>query len=897
MISTIFNDYYGYCVASDNIWAIVGNPSSLRSNPSTASILRTGSVEIYKYNINTDTHDLKSTLYKPISNSELILLSTEANNTGSTGPNDIIHTEISGTIPLTANLDLLIDQNAYFTSSENGFGYSVDVNGTFLAVGCPYFSTTASYSQSFFFSGSGEVDIYDLTVFNIDPYANRIPVSITGYTTSSGFIYVQATVPARQQYSSVLLESIDLTDPNATYQPVNIVNVTNDGGGIVIPTNYININNLGLKATGRVGTDPYLLTISNPHTPVTNSFGYSVSINNKWLAIGSPFESGSIGAVFMYQQLSGSQPSWSFYQTLSTPPLIGVGDQFGRSICLNKATGSYSGSIVVGSNKPSSSHAYVYEFNGINWVLNYTLNPDNTTIYPLTFYPTLPIYSGSYPNTHDFFGYSVGMYKDTIIVGAPQDRDIYEYSGSSGYQQGAVYFFERCPDKNRGYYLARKSYGNEKTLLNNTLGTSVSVYNKYAVAGCPKLFADSASICYLRATIFQQNYCDDETDVVIDGQFILFQQVTGSLPDTSGEDWNIVNVYQVKKRILQPYRDYGYSCNVSDSFIVVGAPFFISGSYRTMDFTAGTGSFAGNLNDIGDLSGKAYIYNLKNLRPNFYVGNVFYRNGKLVIMSSGSAFDGLLLSNNDTSTTYEYDLSFTSKQVIFEKQIVCAVDIGEFNVSTNPTSIVLPTSSFDINNNGIFDFQDCNVILSYMKYKSTEATGNPSTDWSSSIINTATDEEMSVYNMYNQMFGSGSGALFTSSYSVINNSLFTNLDLNQDNRIDINDMNILWKYFINRLTQKNYETYVTPSSKRKFLSQIIDFLNAETMRGIPPTINSNFLDYIRLSQSDPTGSYLAPMVTSIGLYAGADLVAVAKLGSPIKITPDFPMNFIVKMDF
>jgi len=303
-----------------------------------------------------------------------------------------------------------------------------------------------------------------------------------------------------------------------------------------------------------------------------------------------------------------------------------------------------------------------------------------------------------------------------------------------------------------------------------------------------------------------------------------------------------------------------------------------------------------NLNQIDDLSGKAYIYNLKNLRPNFYVGNVFYRNGKVVIMASGSAFEGLLLSNAD-NPSYEYDLSFKSKLVVFEKQIVCAVDIGEFNVSTNPTAVILPTASFDINNNGKFDFQDCDVLLKYMMFKNTELLGVPITDWSSSVLNTSTNEEVSVYNMYNSQFPNGSSALFTSSYSYINNNLFNDLDFNQDNRINILDMDILWKYFINRLNQKNYGTYITPNSQRKFLSDILDFINEKTLRGFAPAINSNFLDYARLSQADPTGSYLAPYVTSIGLYQGTELVAVAKLGSPIKITPDFPMNFIVKMDF
>jgi hypothetical protein len=62
-------------------------------------------------------------------------------------------------------------------------------------------------------------------------------------------------------------------------------------------------------------------------------------------------------------------------------------------------------------------------------------------------------------------------------------------------------------------------------------------------------------------------------------------------------------------------------------------------------------------------------------------------------------------------------------------------------------------------------------------------------------------------------------------------------------------------------------------------------------------IKEEFLTYASQSNADKTGSYLAPYVTSIGLYNGLDLVAVAKLGSPIKLGQDFPINFVVKLDF
>lgn len=63
------------------------------------------------------------------------------------------------------------------------------------------------------------------------------------------------------------------------------------------------------------------------------------------------------------------------------------------------------------------------------------------------------------------------------------------------------------------------------------------------------------------------------------------------------------------------------------------------------------------------------------------------------------------------------------------------------------------------------------------------------------------------------------------------------------------------------------------------------------------TIKSEFLAYEYSSSVDPTGSFIAPYVTTIGLYdENMDMVAVAKLATPIKSTPDLPVNFLVRID-
>jgi hypothetical protein len=139
MISPIVNENFGYDVACDGPWVAVGNPNSFVVTGSAANLNRTGSIEIYRYNINTDTHDRKISLFRPISTAESILLTTENANSGSTGPVYIVHTELTGTVPITANFDIQLDPGIYFTSSGDGYGRALDIKNDILVVGDNYF--------------------------------------------------------------------------------------------------------------------------------------------------------------------------------------------------------------------------------------------------------------------------------------------------------------------------------------------------------------------------------------------------------------------------------------------------------------------------------------------------------------------------------------------------------------------------------------------------------------------------------------------------------------------------------------------------------------------------------------------------------------------------------------
>ncbi len=64
-----------------------------------------------------------------------------------------------------------------------------------------------------------------------------------------------------------------------------------------------------------------------------------------------------------------------------------------------------------------------------------------------------------------------------------------------------------------------------------------------------------------------------------------------------------------------------------------------------------------------------------------------------------------------------------------------------------------------------------------------------------------------------------------------------------------------------------------------------------------PNKFGSFDDYMFSSSVDLTGSYLAPYITTIGLYDDElNMVAIAKLPKPIKSLPDYPLNFIIRFD-
>lgn len=137
----------------------------------------------------------------------------------------------------------------------------------------------------------------------------------------------------------------------------------------------------------------------------------------------------------------------------------------------------------------------------------------------------------------------------------------------------------------------------------------------------------------------------------------------------------------------------------------------------------------------------------------------------------------------------------------------------------------------------------------------------------------------------------------------------------QDKNTDISSSLLLTNFNLDfNSTKTIYETEIfLPVLETEFnvsqnptaLEYKYDATNAVSESHIKQTFVSSFDgtttgtwdDYEVSASLDQTGSYLTPYITTIGLYDdNLNMVAVAKLTQPTKSLPDYPVNFIVRLD-
>lgn len=877
-LENIYNQNYGTVVCTNGDYVAVGNPVD-QNYENCQGFGRIGQVLLYKKDNYLNQYKLSKILTNETysENGTLLTYYTEQSSSASHTASFIKDDGVLNSVTTTCSY--LITETGTENLYQSKYGYSLDLSTYFMAVGD--YSSINSYYPGLTSSKS------TVSVYEINPnYTYDVTSSVTAVQTSD--------------YQSL-----------ETY----VVNK--------IPICVI---------TGSQN----------------DQFGKSLSISNNFLAVGAPLYNGGRGAVYIYKY-TDADCIYSLHKILSCS-IIDYPYQygFGYSLSIDKKNQNI---IVIGSNQLSQSNVYLYQTssNGTDWKINKVFSQNTSSQYYKLQGSTFELFpSGSQINSR--FGYSVSVYDTILAIGAPNDLIYWEYSGSNVLRQrGSVYVYEnnRCPtDDNSGFELLTKLYGDDVTFKDNLFGYSVSVYNKKLLIGSPKPYFPfsslfiSSSINYYDLTFNQYDFGES----TYCGQSLLYY-ITGSTVNQLTTD-----PISKRKEIGKPFNAFGYSVSVSDVNAVIGAPiplnddFYLSGilitesgsrsdltylltsSYQSEDCTvtssfvylqmedciscdplgpisgALSGALSGACNNLivfvdeqGDskfaadsIFGKTYIYNLTDLQKNYTVGNVFYNTNTLVINNSGSLLKDLTLDPTNNQNTYLY-MEYQSQISLHEKQYICTVEPGEFNVSTNPTALTSSLFDYGVINTETFNFDNLDIILRYINYR---ISVDGSEKWWNNFVGGDIDE--SIFNFYSSSYYDYEQNRLTEALKLKCSAL--DFDVNGDGIANSQDGTAIWKYFIQDFTINNYQNYTNQRSKRNNYDDMVSFLNKKTGKFNTRSIKSEFFNYSLSSSYDPTGSYLAPYITTVGLYSGADLVAIAKLAAPIKNTGEIPINIVVKWD-
>lgn len=792
-------------------------------------------------------------------------------------PSTIVDDGISNLITRDKTFVKVVSDERRTSSLNPNFGYSVSNSDEYSAISSPSFDSDLTKT--------GSVDVYRYNTLISD----RFIYDKTLYLQSESLDFLG---------SDVFISQSDFGRSVSCYGSLLAVSTTKltfTSSGITYTTGgFINIYDLTSTSSLPIQT----ITHSQRVNEETQSFGWDISMNENYLIVGSPFSetSGEKGCVYLYN----SSSLGFVYEDV-----ISASNQelfFGSKIEIDKKFNKF----VVGTISllnPTSS-VYLFESSSVDgWAETYNFNINKTDADLFFLEGVKPYYQQN--NTIDGFGNSVSIYCSgsdgkyiTVAIGAPFDRNILEYSGSDCYRNGAVYIFEKneCIDPiseslSSSYWKTTRLIGDNNNFHSNRFGHSLSIYNDTIVISSPKYISEYTS-SYIKNTLHHSPIDEEYYDYDYNGMIYIYKK--------EDSNWNVEKSYKPKKLPNNPYRFFGFDVSLFNNNLTVGNPIpIVDGDFTSIDSI--DFDFYGT-NVSSSFNGNFRIFDMRDLNITHHVGNVFYKTGRIVLSNTGSVFDNIF--ENSYNDIPSYNIKYNSVEKLYEKEIICSLGAGEFNYSTNPTSYSYTSSLLDLNSNGKFDFEDCDLILRSL-YKNI--THGSSEEWWNLFNNFEdrdtfeSDVESSLFEYYvSSSFKNKShvtlrsSILTNSQYNYIIDNLKENLDITQDGKTDENDIKILWKYFINKLTYNNLSTYLNSNSKKKDFDYIIGHLNTISGKNNLPYVKAEFLN--KNSSSFTTGSTLSPYITTIGLYNGLDLIGVAKLGTPIKHEGNFPLNFIIRFD-
>jgi len=914
------NERFGTSVATYNDFILVGSPS----DDDTFSNNKSGRAFIYKIDPSTGRHDVIRNLF--FDGSQASIINDNSNR-------HLISTEL-GDFILYENGNLCPSGSTFVI--KDGFGKSTAMTDNFAAIGAPYVELCRDDCVP---SGSGLVFCYqgdkggpnnwglinvlqgehstDEFGYSVSLKGSTLVVGAPGYNSGSGAVYIFKL----KRYMSGQCDSV----PTSSLGSGSIITL-DDGEFIVTSGSNQFLSALFYRGLWQPTT---IKCVDNENVfPESEAVPEYIVGDYTWR---------------LQQKIIGSS-----------------GSRFGGDVSISDEL------LVVGNNSltVSPKHAWVYSTTLSGsicpvqvWDLETTLSSSGVVT------NILPNGLDGNNEADNFFGYSVATNGRYIAIGAPRDT-------LTDYYIGAVYMYEyaksiQCQNVlDKEVSFLERIYANSITLEANDFGTSVSMNHNRLVVGAPIDFTRKINVSYGQSSHAIET--EDEFLVETEDEFLLngvgvggkkfivenFDVAYGRY-DQRSVDGNSY-IYQLSdidlekkinwtKREFYPNKRYGYDVSIGNTLICIGSPLYSqqSGSSASLFvdemFTDEPNNWE-NLASI-EMRGNVFSYKIAELEDSSAVGNVFYKNGTIILTHTGSQFRNVFFTSGSESG---YTLEYKGQQTINEQEIIVSINPGEFNVSTNPTGLINDIP-FDVNRDGLFDVNDLAVVLKYI-------SGEPIVDlsklgdsigteqnykwWNNGPILTESEDLLLASSIFDNISTLGFLTQERYDYITVNlaNTGLLNIDGNSDEInplpkgiIDPKDAIILFRYFNNTLTPEILRDLVDDSSTRLYMRDIFAYLDrmtgkssgglltktqATTLKNrsgaiVPPMygtnngslIDPNFMNFTESSSLNRTGSYLSPYITTIGLYNGGTLVAVAKMGKPIKNLIDYPMNIAVRFDF
>jgi hypothetical protein len=300
------------------------------------------------------------------------------------------------------------------------------------------------------------------------------------------------------------------------------------------------------------------------------------------------------------------------------------------------------------------------------------------------------------------------------------------------------------------------------------------------------------------------------------------------------------------------------------------------------------------------LSGSAKVISI----PNIYVGEGI-KKGSVTLNENNTAF-------TDDSNGNLFDVRDEIIISLINNGIEPAAGVMVFeDVVGNTYSATINSYFFDVENNEItisvsgnsysalvdtFDLETGRMIADNFTFLPEEASGIKigNVFYNHGLVTLTRNSDIRLINTWDLTFKS-TETIYEHEYLLIVNE---------------SDYNVSTNPSAVKSVGGSYETFIDDygKAKRVYTEQPVKYIKKLTTLE-----NGNILDH-RFSGSvgnklagfehydlsgsvDSTGSFLAPFITTIGLYDDdCDLVAVAKLPKPIKSDPEIPVNFIVRFD-